>query len=96
MKAVRTATALFLFLLFFVWSFGGNYNQFMGFYFPTLFIYFLLILIPFAIPGFSEKFFKVISEIEKHSFIIFRFLFSSTLNMFGMISFPACLMFRMK
>lgn len=71
MKAVRTATALFLFLLFFVWSFGGNYNQFMGFYFPTLFIYFLLILIPFAIPGFSEKFFKVISEIEKHSFIIF-------------------------
>lgn len=71
MRTVRILSAFFLFIIFFIWSFGGSYNALTEFYFPGLFIYFLVFLVPFSIPGFSEKFFKVILLLEKQSFLIF-------------------------
>jgi len=71
MRAVRISLAIFIFIVFFIWSFGGNYTQLLDFYFPTLLIFFLIVLIPFSIPGFSENFFKIITKFEKYSFVIF-------------------------
>lgn len=71
MRLLKIITAIFLFVLFFIWSFGGNYHQIADLYFPHFPIYFFLALIPFSIPGFSEKFFSAVIRLEKYSFIIF-------------------------
>ncbi|HPS29560.1 MAG TPA: hypothetical protein PLZ43_04850, partial [bacterium] len=74
MKFLRITTAIFLFLIFFVWSFRGDYSNFVNPYFPWLFIFLIFALILFSIPPLTEKFNKVFLFAEKHSYKIFPFL----------------------
>lgn len=79
MRTVQVFTSIFLFIVFFIWSFGGSYGALINFYFPYLPIFFFIVLVPFSIPGFSEKFFKILSKLEKYSFVIFpAFIFIFT------------------
>ncbi|HPV21692.1 MAG TPA: hypothetical protein PK102_08680, partial [bacterium] len=79
MRTVQVFTSIFLFIVFFIWSFGGSYGALINFYFPYLPIFFFIVLVPFSIPGFSEKFFKILSKLEKYSFIVFpSFIFIFT------------------